>query len=102
MHVDGPLHDHGVVAERGVDELAAEEDAAGLAGHADVGLSLMGPYAAKVERLETPGGGRLARMLCLMLLGDFASVYLAYLNDVDPTPVKKIDTLKKQLAGQAG
>jgi glucose/mannose-6-phosphate isomerase len=68
--------------------------------HADIGLSLMGPYAAKVERLETPGGGRLARMLCLMLLGDFTSVYLAYLNDVDPTPVTKIDTLKKQLAGQ--
>jgi glucose/mannose-6-phosphate isomerase len=67
--------------------------------HADVGLSLMGRYAAKVERLETPGGGRLARMLAMMLLGDFASVYLAYLNDVDPTPVKKIDELKRQLAG---
>jgi glucose/mannose-6-phosphate isomerase len=69
---------------------------------ADVALSLMGPFAAKVERLETPGGGRLARMLCMMLLGDFTSVYLAYLNDVDPTPVKKIDSLKKSLAGQAG
>ncbi len=68
--------------------------------HADVGLALMGPFAAKVERLETPGGGRLARMLCMMLLGDFTSVYLAYLNEVDPTPVKKIDALKKSLAGQ--
>ena len=68
--------------------------------HADVSLSLIGPLAAKVERLETPGGGRLARMLCMMLLGDFTSVYLAYLNGVDPTPVKKIDTLKKQLTGQ--
>ncbi len=67
--------------------------------HADVGLSLMGSSAARVERLETPGGGRLARMLAMMLLGDFASVYLAYLNDVDPTPVKKIDALKKELAG---
>jgi glucose/mannose-6-phosphate isomerase len=66
--------------------------------HAQVGLSLMAPYAARVERLETPGGGRLARMLAMMLLGDFASVYLAYLNDVDPTPVKKIDALKKELA----
>jgi glucose/mannose-6-phosphate isomerase len=65
----------------------------------DVGLSLMGSGAARVERLETPGGGRLARMLAMMLLGDFASVYLAYLNDVDPTPVKKIDALKKELAG---
>ena len=70
--------------------------------HADVGLSLMEPFAAKVERLETPGGGRLARMLSMMLLGDFTSVYLAYLNNVDPTPVKKIDALKKSLAGQTG
>ena len=67
--------------------------------HADVGLSLMGPNAARVERLETPGGHRLARMLSIMLLGDFMSVYLAYLNEVDPTPVKKIDALKKQLTG---
>lgn len=67
--------------------------------HADVGLSLMEPFAARIERLETPGGGRLARMLAIMLLGDFTSVYLAYLNDVDPTPVKKIDALKGQLAG---
>jgi glucose/mannose-6-phosphate isomerase len=69
--------------------------------HAHVGLSLMAPYAARIERLETPGGGRLARMLAMMLLGDFASVYLAYLNDVDPTPVKKIDALKKELAAPA-
>lgn len=68
--------------------------------HMEVGLSLMGPHAARVERLETPGGGRLARMLAMMLLGDFTSVYLAYLNHVDPTPVKKIDALKTQLAGK--
>jgi glucose/mannose-6-phosphate isomerase len=66
--------------------------------HAEVGLSLMQPFAGKIERLETPSGGRLARMLAMMLLGDFASVYLAYLNGVDPTPVKKIDALKKELS----
>ena len=66
--------------------------------HADIGLSIMGPFADHVERLETPGGGRLTRMLSMMLLGDFASVYLAYLNGVDPTPVAKIDRLKKELA----
>lgn len=64
-----------------------------------VGLSLIGPLAAGVERLEAPDGGRLARMLCMQLLGDFTSVYLAYLNGVDPTPVHKIDTLKQQLSG---
>jgi glucose/mannose-6-phosphate isomerase len=65
--------------------------------HADVGLSLMRPFAGAIERFEAPAGGRLSRMLGTMLLGDFASVYLAYLNGVDPTPVKKIDVLKKEL-----
>ncbi|HEX6790554.1 MAG TPA: bifunctional phosphoglucose/phosphomannose isomerase [Candidatus Krumholzibacteria bacterium] len=79
--------------------LEDREDHSMTRRHADVGLSLMEPFAARIERLETPGGGRLARMLAIMLLGDFTSVYLAYLNDVDPTPVKKIDALKGQLAG---
>jgi glucose/mannose-6-phosphate isomerase len=66
--------------------------------HAEIGLGLVKPFAGKVERLETPAGGRLARMLACMLLGDFTSVYLAYLNGVDPTPVKKIEALKKELS----
>lgn len=66
--------------------------------HTDVGLSLMKPFAGAIERFEAPAGGRLARMLSIMLLGDFASVYLAYLNGVDPTPVKKIDALKKEMS----
>ena len=66
--------------------------------HAEVGLSLMKPFAGKIERFESPAGGRLARMLSTMLLGDFASVYLAYLNGVDPTPVKKIEALKKEMS----
>jgi len=65
--------------------------------HMDIGLKLMSPFAGRVERLDAPGGGRLARMLAVMLLGDFASVYLAYLNGVDPTPVEKINALKKEL-----
>jgi glucose/mannose-6-phosphate isomerase len=69
--------------------------------HARIGLSLMESYAAKVERLESPSGGRLTRMLSTMLLGDFASVYLAYMNGVDPTPVKKIDVLKRELSAVA-
>ncbi|HXV14395.1 MAG TPA: bifunctional phosphoglucose/phosphomannose isomerase [Candidatus Krumholzibacteria bacterium] len=66
--------------------------------HTEVGLSLMKPFAGKIERFEAPSGGRLSRMLATMLLGDFASVYLAYLNGVDPTPVRKIDALKKEMS----
>jgi hypothetical protein len=31
-------------------------------------------------------------------LGDFVSLYMAYLNNTDPTPVEVIDYLKKELA----
>lgn len=40
----------------------------------------------------------LGRMFSLIQIGDFASFYLAVLNDVDPTPVEVIDYLKTRLA----
>lgn len=64
---------------------------------AEIGLGIVGPLAAGVERIDSSGGGRLTRLLSTMLLGDFASVYLALLGGVDPTPVKKIDYLKGEL-----
>jgi len=39
----------------------------------------------------------LGRMFSLIQLGDFASFYLAVLNNTDPTPVKVIDFLKSEL-----
>lgn len=78
--------------------LEDRDDHPGTQRHTAIGLKLMQPFAAHVERFETPAKRRLARMLAMMLLGDFTSVYLAYLNGVDPTPVKKIDALKKELS----
>lgn len=43
------------------------------------------------------GESRLARMLSLIYLGDYVSVYLAILKSIDPTPVVPIDRLKKDL-----
>jgi glucose/mannose-6-phosphate isomerase len=43
------------------------------------------------------GESRLTRMFSTIFLGDMASVYLAVLNGVDPTPVAKIDFLKSEL-----
>lgn len=87
-----------LMANAAIFSLVDREDHELTQRQAAIGLSIMGPLARHAERLETPGGGRLARMLATMLLGDFASVYLAYLNGVDPTPVAKIDRLKKELA----
>jgi glucose/mannose-6-phosphate isomerase len=64
----------------------------------DIGLNIIEPLSAGVIRVETAGGSRMGRILSTMILGDFASVYLALINGVDPTPVEKIDYLKMQLS----
>jgi hypothetical protein len=43
------------------------------------------------------GKSRLARMLSIIYAADFVSVYLAFLNGADPTPVKYIQGLKDEL-----
>jgi glucose/mannose-6-phosphate isomerase len=64
---------------------------------AEVSLGIIDTLAGGVVRLSSGGGGRMKRLLKMLILGDFVSVYLALLNGVDPTPVKKIDYLKAQL-----
>ncbi len=44
------------------------------------------------------GKTKLEQMLWTILLGDYASAYLAFLNQVDPTPVPLIEKLKHELA----
>jgi glucose/mannose-6-phosphate isomerase len=53
--------------------------------------------AATVLEIWSKGHGKLARMLSILYVGDFASVYLGILHGVNPTPTKNIDELKKHL-----
>jgi glucose/mannose-6-phosphate isomerase len=48
-------------------------------------------------RVESRGDSRLERVLSLVLLGDLVSVYLAALEEVDPTPVEAIERFKAAL-----
>lgn len=59
---------------------------------------LVDRFVEGVTRIEAEGRGALARMLDLVLLGDYASLYLACLREVDPGPIAMIDTLKERLA----
>jgi glucose/mannose-6-phosphate isomerase len=52
---------------------------------------------APIISVAAEGESLLARFFSLIFLGDLASVYLAVLNGVDPTPVAKIDYLKSQM-----
>ena len=56
------------------------------------------PFAGGITEVHSEGTSLLARMFSLLYLGDWVSFYLAMLNGVDPTPVKKIDFLKNELA----
>ena len=54
---------------------------------------------AGLELFEVPAQGKspLAKMLSTVCIGDFTSIYLAFLHGVDPTPVKTINYLKDTL-----
>jgi glucose/mannose-6-phosphate isomerase len=52
----------------------------------------------EVIEVSSVGDTPLERMFSLIQIGDFASYYLAVINDTDPTPVEAIETLKKALA----
>ena len=54
--------------------------------------------------METSGEGRLGHALSGIVIGDYVSVYTAFMYAVDPTPIVVIDHIKEQLslADQAG
>ena len=54
--------------------------------------------AKTVMEITAQGEGKLAKMFSVMCTGDYASVYLAILQNKDPTPVKRIDRVKGELA----
>jgi len=53
--------------------------------------------AAGYHEVMSRGRGGLSRLFSLILFGDLVSVYLAYLNGVDPYPVAVIDEVKERL-----
>lgn len=53
--------------------------------------------AGAVHEVWSEGDSRLARVLSVLYLGDFVSLYMAYLNNIDPTPVEVIDNFKNKL-----
>ncbi len=59
---------------------------------------LLAPRVGGSSRFQGRGRTLLGRVLGLIYLGDFASVYLAFLYGVNPKPVAVIDYLKQELA----
>ncbi len=54
--------------------------------------------AGALHEVWSEGESLLARVMSLIYLGDYISLYLSYLNRADPTPVEVIDYLKNKLS----
>jgi glucose/mannose-6-phosphate isomerase len=76
------------------------------ADHARVALrfeavkNILRKSAKEIHEVVGEGDSLLARMFTTIYLGDWVSYYMAMLNNVDPTPVPVIMTLKSVLAEQ--
>ena len=61
----------------------------------EFGLKVARQEGAKAEKVSVPGATPLERMLRLVALGDFTSIYLGLLYRIDPTPVVRVEALKR-------
>jgi len=61
-------------------------------------LELMKSDGVHTKEVWSEGRSLLTRIFSLIYLGDFVSIYLAMLYGEDPTPVRRIDELKKRLS----
>ena len=52
------------------------------------------------REVRATGGSVMADLMELVMMGDAASVYLAYLRGVDPTPIEAIARIKRALEGE--
>jgi glucose/mannose-6-phosphate isomerase len=77
--------------------LRDRQEPSSIAKRTEITKELIGPSVAEIVEVWTTGASLLARLFSLLYLGDFVSLYLAALNGVDPTPVLRIEKLKRKL-----
>jgi glucose/mannose-6-phosphate isomerase len=78
--------------------LEAPADHPRVAERQKITAEILQQSEVEVEVVRAQGKSALAQMLSAIHLGDYASFYLAGLNNADPSPVALIAYLKKRLA----
>lgn len=81
-----------VIFIRDVDDESVE-----ICSRIDITKQIMERAGLIMFDLKVQGKSPLAKMLSSIVVGDFISVYLAVLRNVDPTPVRTINVLKSAL-----
>jgi glucose/mannose-6-phosphate isomerase len=64
----------------------------------DTTVKLIKESFNKIIEIEAEGSTDFEKAMNMMYLGGISSVYLALLNNINPTPVSRIDALKAELA----
>ena len=77
--------------------LRDHEDHPRVQVRAELTRDLVAARSGSAFEYWTDGQSWLERLWTLILLGDYASVYLAFLNQENPTPVEVIEALKNRL-----
>lgn len=94
----GWMHPQEVLKQVAVVLLRDEGDHPQVQRRFDLIRDIITAKAGALHEVWSEGESLPARVLSSIYLGDFVSLYMAYLNRTDPTPVEVIDFLKKQLA----
>lgn len=81
--------------------LVLVDDESGSLTRADVSEELAEARGVAVTRLRTEGASPVERLASVVGLIDYATVYLALAQGIDPTPVAPIDALKRRLESAA-
>ena len=88
----------GAASDRAVVLLGDPEEPHEIAERRELTAEYVESRGALVVPMREERGGRLARTVALVQLGDYVSLYLALLNGIDPTPIASIDAFKRRLA----
>jgi len=84
--------------EKAVIVLRNETDYSRTQTRMDIQKSIIGKYTSTYLECYSKGNSQIERALYFILLGDWTSVYLSELRNVDNIEVKVIDFLKSELA----
>jgi glucose/mannose-6-phosphate isomerase len=94
----GWLYPEEVLRRIGVVFLRDKADHPQVQRRFDLSRELIETKAGVVHEVWSEGRSLLARVMSAIYIGDFVSLYLAYLNGADPTPVQVIDYFKSRLS----
>ena len=80
--------------------LKDEDDHPGIQARMRISATLLESNAGSQIEISQLGANRVERLLKLIHYTDWISYYAALLNNVDPTPVKRIQELKIKISGE--